>query len=122
MTMISTSDLLHIISEIHQYSMLLVELRDATTFGILHSAGDRMTYFMFQGKLGRGERDKLVEMIYSGAMPQSVKPLALEEFLRGIEGKKAKHIWLEAGGAERREHGFMSISELKAFLRGHMPQ
>ena len=83
MTMISTSDLLHIISEIHQYSMLLVELRDATTFGILHSAGDRMTYFMFQGKLGRGERDKLVEMIYSGAMPQSVKPLALEEFLRG---------------------------------------
>ena len=63
-----------------------------------------------------------MEMIYSGAMPQSVKPLALEEFLRGIEGKKAKHIWLEAGGAERREHGFMSISELKAFLRGHMPQ
>ena len=117
--MISPSDLLHIISEIHQYSMLLVEFRDATTLGILHSDGDRMTYFRFQGKLDRGERNKLVEMIYSGAIPESVKSLALEEFLREIEGKKAKHIWLETGGAERREQGFMSISELIAFFRGH---
>jgi hypothetical protein len=120
--MISTSDLLHVISEIHQYSMVLIELRDATTFGILHSAGDRVTYFMFQGKLGRGERDRLVGRIYAGEMPQSAKALVLEEFLRGIEGKKPRHIWLEAGGAERREHGFMSISELKAFLQGHTPQ
>jgi hypothetical protein len=117
--MISTSDLLHIISEIHQYSMLLVELRDATTLGIVRSAGDKMTYFKFQGTLGQSERGKLAQTIYSGEIREPVKPLALEEFLREIEGRTPKHIWLETGGAERKEHGFMSISELKAFFRGH---
>ncbi|MGA2971620.1 MAG: hypothetical protein ABSE39_03225 [Candidatus Bathyarchaeia archaeon] len=120
--MISANDAIQIISEIHQYSMLLVEFRDATTLGIVHSAGDKMTYFKFQGALGQGERDKLVETIYSGEIREPVKPLALEEFLREIEGRKAKHIWLETGGAERKEHGFMSISELKAFFRGHTPR
>lgn len=120
--MISASDAIQIISEIHQYSMLLVELRDATTLGIVRSAGDKMTYFKFQGTLGQGERGKLVETIYSGEIREPVKALPLEEFLREIEGRKAKHIWLETGGAERREHGFMSISELKAFFRGHSPR
>lgn len=122
MTMISASDAIQIISEIHQYSMLLVELRDATTLGILHSAGDKMTYFKFQGTLGQAERGKLAETIYSGKIREPVKPLALEEFLLEIEGRKARHIWLETGGAERKEHGFMSISELKAFFRGHTPR
>jgi hypothetical protein len=117
--MISASDVLQIMSEIHQYSMLLVELRDATTLGILRSAGDGMTCFRLQGKLGRVERGKLVESIYSGEIPETVKSLAVEDFLREIEGKKAKHIWLETGGVERKEHGFMSISELKTFFRGH---
>jgi len=117
--MISANDVLQIISEIHQYSMLLVELKDATTLGILHSATDRMTYFKFTEKLRPTERRKVVERIYDGEMPESLKPLAVEEFLREIEGKKARHIWLETGGLERKEHGFLSISELKAFFRNH---
>lgn len=120
--MISPSDLLHIINEIHQYSMLLVELRDATTLGISRTASDRMVCFVCRGKLGRTERGKLMERAASGTMPGTVKALSLEQFLQEIEDKKAKHIWLETGGAEPREHGFMSISELKAFFRGHPPR
>lgn len=120
--MISASDVLQIISEIHQYSMLLIELRDATTLGILRSDGEKMTCFMMQGKLGRPERRKVVETIYSGEMPRSVKPITLEEFLRETEDRKAKHIWLETGGTQRTEHGFLSVSELKAFFRGHAPR
>jgi hypothetical protein len=115
--MISASDLLHIISEIHQYSMLLVELRDATTLGIWHSAADSILYFVFLGKLGHPGRAKLVEAMYSGAIPDLVKTLTLEDFIREIQGKKAKHIWLETAFGERQEHGFLSIAELKAFLR-----
>lgn len=61
----------------------------------------------------------MADAFYSGKIPENVTPLAVEDFLREIEGKKAKHIWLETGGRARREHGFMSISELKAFFRGH---
>ncbi len=117
--MIYASDVLQIISEIHQYSMLLVELKDATTLGILRSAGDRMTCFKLQGKLGQVERSRLVETIRSGGIPETAKSLAVEDFLREIEGKKAKHIWLETGGVERKEHGFMSIAELKSFFQSH---
>jgi hypothetical protein len=115
--MISVNDVLQIISEIHQFSMLLVELKDATTLGILHSGTDRMSYFRFTEKLEPAERSKMVQRIYAGDVPESLKPLAVEEFLREIEGKKARHIWLETGGLERKEHAFLSISELKAFFR-----
>ena len=115
--MISASDVLHIISEIHQYSMLFIELKDAMTLGILHSEGDHMSYFKLERKLGPGERSTLTKAIYSGQTPEMVKTLALEDFLSEIEGKKARHIWLEAGAGRPREHGFMSISELKAFFR-----
>ena len=120
--MISASDVLQILSEIHQYSMLLLELREAMTLGISHSASDKMTYFKLQGRLNQAERGKLAEAVYSGVIPETVTPLAVEDFLGEIEGKKAKHIWLETGGKERREHGFMSISELKSFFRGHAPR
>jgi hypothetical protein len=122
LTMISASDVLQIISEIHQYTMLLLELRDATTLGISHSGGDRMTYFKLQGKLGHLERGRLAQAFYSGAVPEGVTALPVEDFLGEIEGRKAKHIWLETGGKEHKEHGFVSISELKAFFRSHAPR
>ena len=120
--MISASDLLQILSEIHQYAILLLELREATTLGISHSAGERLTYFKLHGGLSQADRSKLADAFYSGRIPENVTPLAVEDFLKEIEGKRAKHIWLETGGRERREHGFMSISELKAFFRGHTPR
>jgi hypothetical protein len=120
--MISASDVLQIMSEIHQYSMLLLELREATTLGISHSGGDRMTYFMLEGRLGHVERKKLARAFYSGEVPEGVTALGVEDFLGEIEGRKAKHIWLETGEKEHKEHGFASISELKAFFRGHAPR
>lgn len=117
--MISASDVLQVISEIHQYSILIIELKETATFGIVHSAGDKMTYFKLERKLEPDERRKLVEKIYSGSALETVHPLPVEEFLREIEGRKAKHIWLETVGRERAEHGFMSIAELKTFFRSH---
>ncbi len=117
--MISASDVLQIISEIHQYSMLIIELKDAATVGIVHSAGDKLTYFKLDGKLAADDRVALVKRMSSGEMPQLAKMLPVEDLLREIEGRKAKHIWLETDGEERKEHGFMSISELKTFLRTH---
>ncbi len=117
--MISANDVLQVISEIHQYSLLLLELKDTTILGILHSETDKVTYFKLTEKLGPLGRSKLVQQIYSGELPETLKPLPVEVFLREIEGKKARHIWLETGGRERKEHGFLSISELKAFFRSH---
>lgn len=117
--MISANDVLQIIGEIHQYSMLLLELKDATTFGISHSSNDRLNYFRVEDRLGPAERGDLAQRIYAGEMPESLRPLSVEEFLREIEGKKPRHIWLETMGIERKELAFVSISELKAHFRTH---
>jgi len=117
--MISASDVLQIISEIHQYSMLLIELKGDGTFGIIRSTTDAMTCFRVEGSPKRADRGTLVKKIYEGQFPQTVKTLTVEEFLGEVEGKKARHIWLESGGKDRREHGFLSITELKTFFRGH---
>jgi hypothetical protein len=115
--MISVNDALQLISEIHQYSMLLLEFKDATTLGIWHYAKEGVSYFKLQGKLGRRERADLVQKIYGGKMAEPLIPLPVDEFLREIGSKKARHIWLETVEPERKELAFLSISELKAFLK-----
>jgi hypothetical protein len=97
--------------------MLLLEFKDATTLGIWHYPKDRVSYFKLQGKLGRRERADLAQKIYDGKTPQTLRPLPVDEFLREIEGKKARHIWLETVEPERKELAFLSISELKTFLK-----
>jgi len=116
--MISASDVLQAISEIHQYSMLLIELKDSTTVGILHSGGDSMSYFKLERGLKHSERVALVRGVGEDNLP-ALKALSVEELIREVEGRKARHIWLEAVGREKREHGFLSISELKLFLRNN---
>ena len=118
-TMISASDVLQILSEVHQYSVILIELKDATTIGICHSSNGNLTYFEVNRALRISERSQLVKEIYSGRTPASKKELSMEQFLIAIEGKKPRHIWLETNGTERRELGFLSISELKAHFRIH---
>jgi hypothetical protein len=117
--MITASDVLHILSEIHQYSMLLVELRDTTILGVTQSPDGKLNYFKIQGSLSPAERRILVDKMYEGEWPATTTHLLVEDFLLEIEGKKPKHIWLETGGADRRELGFMSISELKSHFRSH---
>jgi len=117
--MITASDVLHILGEIHQYSMLLIELRDATILGVTQSSEGKLHYFKIQGPLSPAERRNFVDKTYGEKWPTTTTHLLVEDFLQEIEGKKPKHIWLEAGGPHRRELGFMSISELKNHLRSH---
>jgi hypothetical protein len=117
LTMISANDALQLISEVHQYSMLLLELKDATTLGIWHYPKDRASYFRSHSKLGRKERAELVQTISARKMSEQLVPLSVDEFLQGVEGKKARHIWLETLEPERRELAFLSIAELKTFLK-----
>jgi hypothetical protein len=120
--MISANDALQLISEIHQYSILLLELRDAITFGIWHYPKEKVNYFKFDGKLGRGERLALAQKIYGGNIPDRLVLLPVDEFLRGIDGKKTRHIWFETLEPERKELAFLSIAELKAFLKSWKSQ
>jgi hypothetical protein len=115
--MISASDILHVISEINQYSVLLLELKDADTFAILQTPHEKADYFKLRQSLGSRERRQLVQQISSAEIPESLVPLAVDQFLREIEGKKPRHIWLETVSPERKELAFLSISELKTFLR-----
>lgn len=115
--MISVNDVLHVINEIHQYSLLLLELKDASTFGILHFPKEKLNYFRVERKLGRQERIDLIQRISGGEVPADVRHLTVDQFLQEIEGKKARHIWLETVEPERKELAFLSIAELKAFLR-----
>lgn len=119
--MITANDVLQILGEIHQYSMLLVELRDGTVLGVTQSSDGKLNYFKIQGALTPAQRRILVDKMYEGEWPATIMHLLVEDFLLEIEGKKPKHIWLETGGSQRRELGFMSISELKNHFRSRTP-
>lgn len=99
--------------------MLLLELKDATIIGISHDSNGKLNYFKCKGKLSPSERGNLTQQLYLGQTPESIDLLHVEELIMEIEGKKARHIWLESAGPERKELGFLSISELKAHFRTH---
>jgi len=118
-SMISASDVLHILSEIHQFTLILIELKDSTTVGIYHLTDSSLGYFSLNGTLSPGERIQLVNEVCIGKAPVSVDALTMEQFLTAIEGRKPRHIWLETGEGERKELGFMTIAELKTHFRIH---
>jgi len=117
--MISASDVLQILSEIHQYTVILIELKETATIGIYHSPEGSLNYFSVKKALSTGERSQLVNEVCIGKTPISAVALTMEQFLAAIEGRKPRHIWLETGEKERKELGFMSIAELKAHFRLH---
>jgi hypothetical protein len=116
--MIAESDLIDVINEIHQYSVLLIETQDKSLFGVYRDASNKAAYLSASSDvLTKVSRSKLGALIAGNATPQGVSKIALDEFLRGLSGKKARHIWLESVGRKKSEMGFMSVRELKAFLR-----
>ena len=109
--MISANDVLQAISEIHQYSMLLIELKNATTVVIRHSADGTMSCFKVPGSLKPAQRAALAK---TGPKVEEfpVKVLSIGELIAELDGQRAHHIWLEAMGHDRKEHAFLSIAEL----------
>ena len=115
--MISANDVLQAISEIHQYSMLLIELKNGTTVVIQQSAEGATDYYKLEGSLNASERARLARGTRDSKRHTTLQALTIGELIDELEGQRASHIWLETIGRERREHGFLSIAELKAFLR-----
>ena len=112
--MISANDVLQAISEIHQYSMLVIELKNSRTVLIQHSTDGTMSYFRLDGGLKPAERHALRRRLANNG-PSNLRHLTFEELIMEVDGQTPNHIWLEAVGGK--EHGFLSIAELKAFLR-----
>jgi len=115
--MISANDVLQAISEIHQYSTLLIELKNSNTVVIRHSADGKMSYFKIRGNLKPSERAALARIRPESNEFMGLKSLTIGELFDELDGQRAHHIWLEAMGHEKREHAFLSIAELKTFLR-----
>jgi len=97
--------------------MLLIELKNSTTVVIRHSVDGTTSYFKVDGSLKPTERHELARRMPKADQSVNLKHLTIEQLIDEVDGQTAKHIWLEAMGADRKEHGFLSIAELKAFLR-----
>ncbi len=116
--MIAESDLIDVINEIHQYSMILIQMRDRSLYGIYREAPDKAVYIHVPADIhAKLLRSQLVKQIADQTLPSGAAKITLDEFLLGVAGKKAKHIWLESIGAKKTEMGFMSIRELRTFLK-----
>jgi hypothetical protein len=116
--MIAENDLIDVINEIHQYSMILFETPNKSLYGIFRNSTNKATYLHIPaGEAVKLSRPDLVKRIVSSTLPKGARQIGLDEFLSGLSEKKTRHIWLEQMGGSRGEMGFISIRELKAFLR-----
>jgi hypothetical protein len=119
-SMISEAEILLIVSEIHQYDVVLMELRDGTVFGIAKARDSAPTYFR-TAKAARtaDERRTLLESVTEPQTKGHVDTVTLETMLNGLKGMRTRHVWLEKRTEPRCEMAFLNLKELGAFLRRH---
>jgi hypothetical protein len=118
--MISEAEILHIVSEIHQYDVVLIELRDGTVFGIAKGSESTPTYFRTRrASRTADERRVLLETVVGARDEGHVDAVTLETLLNGLRGMKTRHVWLEGRTEPRHEMAFLNLKELAAFLRKH---
>jgi hypothetical protein len=118
--MISEAEILHIISEIHQYDVILVELRDGTVFGIVKGIQSAPEYFQARAAARTTEdRKALLEALRESRPETHVDQITLETLLNGLRGMKTRHVWLERATKPRHEMVFLTLRELASFLQKH---
>lgn len=118
--MISEGEILHIISEVHQYDTVLVELRDGSAFGILKTTNGKPRYFQTRMRTHtRNERRSIVDALVSSDSEHLVHDVTLETLLSGLRGMKARRVWLERKNEPPREMVFLTLKEIQTYLRKH---
>jgi len=118
--MISEAEILHIVNEIHQYDVVLMELRDGTVFGVAKGAESTPMYFRtVKAARTPDERRILLETVAGSEDEGHVDAVTLETLLNGLRGMKTRHVWLERKTEPRHEMAFLNLKELGAFLRKH---
>ena len=116
--MISETEMLHIVNEIHQYDAILVELRDGTIFGIAKGSESMPEYFRTRAVV-KTSRDRRALLRAVGAFRSDVHvdSITLETLMNGLRGMKPRHVWLERRTPPSHEMAFLSLKELGIFLR-----
>jgi hypothetical protein len=118
--MISEAEILLIVNEVHQYDVVLIELRDGTVFGIAKGSGSKPTYFRTRRQARTTEeRRALLETVTGSHERGNVDVVTLETMLNGLRGMKTRHVWLERRTEPRYEMAFLNLKELAVFLRRH---
>jgi hypothetical protein len=118
--MISEAEILLIVNEIHQYDMILMELRDGTVFGIAKGSESTPTYFRTRrAARTTEERRALLETVAGSHEKGNVDAVTLETMLNGLRGMKTRHVWLERRAEPPCEMAFLNLKELGVFLRRH---
>jgi len=116
--MISETEILHIINEIHQYDAILVELKDGTIFGIVKGSESTPEYFRTRAAVKTSRDRRALLKVADARRPNvHVDSITLETLLNGLRGMKARHVWLETRALPSREMAFLNLKELGTFLR-----
>jgi len=118
--MISEAEILHIVSEIHQYDVVLMELKDGTVFGIAKGAESTPMYFRTREAVRAPvDRRALLQNAVESRGEGDVDSVTLDTLLNGLRGMKTRHVWLERRTEPRHEMAFLNLRELQTFLRKH---
>lgn len=118
--MIFEAEIFQIINEIHQYDVILMELKDRTIFGIIKGGDSTPMYFRTRTAARTPEeRRTLLEGVTEPGRAGHVDPITLETLLDGLRGMRTRHVWLERRTEPRHEMAFLNLKELESFLRRH---
>jgi len=118
--MIHEADVLSIINTVHAGTMILFQLKDAAVYGLYKREPHQIVYFKVAGEtIEKSSPMSFIDEIYSNVVSDSIGHLSFDELMTGLKEKRTRSIWLYKHNREPIEKAFVSVKELRSFLRNH---
>jgi len=118
--MINEADVLSVINTVHAGTMVLFQLKDMAVYGLYKKEHHQIVYFKVAGEtVKKSSPMNFIEGIYSNVVRDSLGHLSFDQLMTGLKEKRTRSIWLYKHNGEPVERAFVSVKELRSFLRNH---
>lgn len=118
--MINEADVLSIINTVHAGTMVLFQLKDMAVYGLYKKEHHEIVYFKVVGEtIKRSSPMSFIDEIYSNVVSDSIGHLSFDQLMTGLKEKRTRSIWLYKHNREPIEKAFVSVKELRSFLRNY---
>jgi hypothetical protein len=116
--MIEETEIAGIINKIHPFTLILFWMHDRSVYGIYKLGHGHIAYLKLPHAIAaKGSKQELLHHIHVEGSHHHPESLSIDEFVAGIKRTRVRKIWLTSKGDKNFDVAFLTLKELKDFLR-----
>lgn len=107
-----------IVNKIHPFTLVLFWMRDKSVYGIYKLGHGNIAYFKLHHEAVVGiSRDEILQRIHVEGDHPHPETLGFDQFVEGMKTSKVRRVWVIRKKEEPLDAVFLTMKELRDFLR-----